>query len=152
MVFTHLPSAIFLALIPIPAQVHWSLVFLVLRACTQSMDTAPRAAFLAAIIPPSDRTAILGIMNIVRGWGFSIGPLITGVLADSSLFWLAFVCAGSLKAVYDLGLLAMFKNHERDREAGEVRRTEARDEEEDGEEGEAEGEAEGEGEEERGRG
>lgn len=112
MVFTHLPSAIFLALIPVPNEVHWSIVFLILRSCTQSMDVAPRSAFLAAILKPQERTAIMGLVNVVKTTSQSLGPFLTGILADSGLFWVAFICAGSLKACYDLGLLALFKNHE----------------------------------------
>ncbi|KAK3937864.1 MFS general substrate transporter [Diplogelasinospora grovesii] len=115
MVFTHLPSAIFLALIPIPNEVHWSLLFLVLRACTQSMDVAPRSAFLAAIVLPAERTAIMGLVNVVKTSAQSLGPTLTGLLADRGLFWVAFVCAGSLKGCYDLGLLAVFKGHEREK-------------------------------------
>jgi MFS family permease len=115
MVFTHLPSGIFLALIPLPNDVHLSLMFLVLRACTQSMDTAPRSAFLAAIVLPEERTAIMGLVNVVKTMAQSLGPTLTGLLADRNLFWVAFVCAGSLKACYDLGLLAVFKNHEREK-------------------------------------
>ncbi|OAA61866.1 Major facilitator superfamily domain, general substrate transporter [Niveomyces insectorum RCEF 264] len=114
MVFTHLPSAVFLALIPAPHNVHISLLFLVLRACTQSMDAAPRSAFVAAVIPPQERTATMGLLNVVKTTAQALGPLITGVLADRHRFWVSFVCAGSLKASYDLGLLAVFKNHERD--------------------------------------
>lgn len=115
MVFTHLPSALFLALIPIPNNVYASLTFLILRACTQSMDTAPRSAFLAAIVLPAERTAVMGTVNVVKTTAQSLGPLITGLLADRGLFWVSFVAAGSLKATYDLGLLAVFKNHEGDR-------------------------------------
>lgn len=115
MVFTHLPSAIFLALIPLPNEVHLSLLFLILRSCTQSMDVAPRSAFLAAIVLPNERTAIMGLVNVVKTTASSLGPLITGVLADKKMFWLAFVCAGSLKASYDLGMLKLFKNHEREK-------------------------------------
>lgn len=115
MVFTHLPSAIFLALIPIPNEVHWSIAFLVLRAFTQSMDTVPRSAFLAALLLPQERTRVLGLINVAKTTSQSIGPLITGLLADSNLFWVSFVCAGSLKAIYDIVLLILFKNHEQDR-------------------------------------
>ena len=125
MVFTHLPSAIFLALIPIPQSLPLSLLFLVLRACTQSMDVAPRSAFLAAILLPAERTAVMGAVNVVKTTAQSLGPLITGVLASHGLFWVSFVCAGSLKASYDLGLLALFKNHERDQEARETANEEA---------------------------
>jgi len=108
MVFTHLPSAICLALIPIPSTLTGALVFLVGRACTQVMDTAPRSAFLAAIVLPHERTAVMGTINLVKTFSQSLGPLITGVLASNQLFWVAFVAAGSLKATYDLGLLAVF--------------------------------------------
>ncbi|KAJ6443438.1 L-fucose permease [Purpureocillium lavendulum] len=112
MVFTHLPSAVFLALIPVPSSLPLALLFLILRACTQSMDVAPRSAFLAAILLPGERTAVMGAVNVVKTTAQSLGPLITGVLAGRDLFWVSFVCAGSLKACYDLGLLAVFKNRE----------------------------------------
>ncbi|KAK1255893.1 hypothetical protein MKX07_008152 [Trichoderma sp. CBMAI-0711] len=113
MVFTHLPSSIFLSLIPVFPDVRLSLLFLWLRASSQSMDVAPRAAFLAAVIKPSERTAIMGVINVVKTVGASLGPFLTGSLADRGLFWVAFVTAGCLKASYDLGMLAVFQNHER---------------------------------------
>lgn len=115
MVFTHLPSAVFLALIPVFNDVHASLMFLILRSCTQSMDVSPRSAFLAAIVLPGERTAIMGFVNVVKSTAQSLSPTLTGFLADKRLFWVAFVCAGTLKASYDLGMLALFKNHERER-------------------------------------
>jgi sugar phosphate permease len=111
MVFTHLPSAIALALIPVPSSLSFAMVFLVLRACTQSMDVAPRSAFLAAVLLPHERTAVMGLINMVKTSSQSQGPLITGVLAGSNHFWVAFVFAGSLKATYDLGMLAVFARH-----------------------------------------
>ncbi|KAF7553029.1 hypothetical protein G7046_g7214 [Stylonectria norvegica] len=115
MVFGHLPSAIFLSLIPVPNNAQLSLVFLILRACTQSMDVAPRSAFLATIILPKERTAVMGLINVLKTITQGLGTLITGTLVDNNLFWVAFVCAGSLKASYDLGVLALFKDHERER-------------------------------------
>lgn len=111
MVFTHLPSAIALALIPIPSSLPFAMLFLILRSCTQSMDVAPRSAFLAAVVLPSERTAVMGTINVVKTSAQTLGPFITGVLASNKLFWVAFVIAGSLKATYDLGMLAVFANH-----------------------------------------
>ncbi|MCJ1314740.1 hypothetical protein MMC15_000052 [Xylographa vitiligo] len=113
MVFTHLPSAIALSLIPVPSSLTGAIVFLVLRSCTQSMDVAPRSAFLADIILPNERTVVMGTINVVKTCSQSIGPSITGVLADHDLFWVAFGMAGSLKATYDLGMLAVFLGHEK---------------------------------------
>jgi hypothetical protein len=108
MVFTHLPSAIFLALIGIPSQLGLAITFVVLRSLTQSMDTAPRSAFLSAIVLPGERTAVMGMINVVKTASQSLGPSITGVLAGKDLFWVAFLLAGCLKAVYDVGMLLTF--------------------------------------------
>jgi MFS family permease len=72
------------------------------------MDVAPRSAFLASAVLPEERTAIMGALNVVKTSSQSLGPLITGVLAGKGLFWVAFVAAGTLKACYDAGMLAMF--------------------------------------------
>jgi len=112
MVFTHLPSAVCLSLIPIPSSLALSLVFLIGRACTQSMDVAPRSAFLAAALPPDKRTAMMGFINVIKTCSTSIGPFVTGVLKDRGLFWVSFVAAGSLKALYDLGMLFTFVGRE----------------------------------------
>ncbi|RDW71787.1 MFS general substrate transporter-33 [Coleophoma crateriformis] len=128
MVFTHLPSAIALALIPIPPTLPFAMMFLILRSCTQSMDSAPRSAFLAAIVKPNERTAVMGTVNIVKTSAQSLGPLITGILANYNLFWVAFVCAGTLKATYDLGMLAVFAGHKTQEDRDEEERRAAQDE------------------------
>jgi MFS family permease len=111
MVFAHLPGAIFLILIPIPNRVSLAVTFLVLRSSTQSMDTAPRSAFLAGAVQPHERTPMMGFIYLARSSASSVGPIITGVLAGKGMLWVAFVTAGSLMIVYDLGILALFGGH-----------------------------------------
>ena len=108
MVLTHLPSSLFLALLGLPTTAPLAITLLVLRSCTQSMDTAPRSAFLAAVVLPAERTAVVGVVNVVKTLAQSAGPLVTGVLAGRGQFWVAFVVAGALKGVYDLGMLGLF--------------------------------------------
>ena len=111
MVFTHLPSAIFLALIPLPSHAWLSIVFLVLRSSMQSMDQAPRQAFLSAAVLPSERTAIMGVVNVVKTLSQSGGPVATGWLAGIGKFWIAFLIAGGMKVSYDLAMLKMFLSY-----------------------------------------
>ena len=122
MTFTHLPSAIFLAMVPVPSATRsgtWLATgFLALRACTQSMDQAPRQAFLAAAVLPAERTAVLGVVNIAKTLAQSGGIGCTGALVGAKLWILAFSGAGALKASYDLLMLWMFlgmKDRESDR-------------------------------------
>lgn len=75
------------------------------------MDTAPRSAFLAAVVLPDERTAVMGLINVVKTSAQSLGPILTGILASHQLIWVAFVTAGTLKIIYDLGMLAMFAGH-----------------------------------------
>ncbi|OQE01623.1 hypothetical protein PENVUL_c042G05720 [Penicillium vulpinum] len=112
MVFTHLPSAICLALISVPSSLPLALTFLVLRACTQNMDVAPRSAFLAAALPADKRTAIMGAVNVVKTTAQSMGPLLTGILSRNGHFGVSFIIAGCLKVVYDLGMLYSFAGNE----------------------------------------
>ncbi|KAK2002642.1 major facilitator superfamily transporter [Colletotrichum falcatum] len=131
MVFTHLPSAVFLSMIPLPSASPlgtWiAMVFLSLRACTQSMDQAPRQAFLAAAVLPSERTAVLGVVNTVKTLAQAGGIGSAGFLSGRHLWIVLLSGAGIMKATYDLLMLAMFlglgdreasstKSHSRDEE------------------------------------
>jgi len=110
MVFTHFPSTIFLALLPAPSSLTLTIVLLFARACLNSMDQAPRSAFLSAVVKPEERTTVMGIVNVLKTLSQSAGPWTTGGLAQHKLFWVAFVVAGSLKGTYDILLLIMFLN------------------------------------------
>lgn len=112
MTFTHLPSAVFLGLIPIPGAggigTWLAMGFLSLRACTQSMDQAPRQAFLAAAVKTEERTAILGVVNIVKTIAQAGGIGSSGVLAARKLWLVMLGGAGLMKAIYDLLILWTF--------------------------------------------
>jgi len=75
------------------------------------MDVAPRSAFLAAVVLPQERTAVMGFINVIKTSAQSIGPWITGLLAGRDIFWVAFMLAGAMKVTYDLGLLSVFAGH-----------------------------------------
>ncbi|WYZ38100.1 hypothetical protein EsH8_III_000014 [Colletotrichum jinshuiense] len=132
MVFTHLPSAVFLSMIPLPAPGRtgtWTaMAFLSLRACTQSMDQAPRQAFLAAAVLPSERTAVLGVVNTVKTLAQAGGIGSAGFLSGKSLWVVVLSGAGIMKACYDLLMLAMFLGL-KDRETSSAK-SRSRDEEE----------------------
>ncbi|UZJ53742.1 hypothetical protein CBS101457_003062 [Exobasidium rhododendri] len=109
---THLPSAVFLALIPFPSVTPTgtllSMLFLSLRSSTSSMDQAPRQAFLSAAVLPSERTAVLGVVNVAKTLAQAGGIGISGPLADAHAWRALLGFAGALKACYDLMMLWMF--------------------------------------------
>ena len=110
MVFTHLPSSAAVLLFPAPSGIFLTVALFFLRTSLNNMDQAPRAAFIAAVVKPEERTAVMGITSMLRTLAATAGPTVTGVLAGHDRFWIAFVTAGSLRICYDLGLFAMFIN------------------------------------------
>jgi MFS family permease len=110
MVFTHLPSSVAVLLFPAPKGITLTVILLLIRGGLNNMDQAPRAALIAAVVKPEERTAVMGITSTLRTLASTIGPSITGALADTDKFWVAFVTAGSLRVAYDLGLWVMFVN------------------------------------------
>jgi hypothetical protein len=110
MVFTHVPSSAAVFLFGLPSHFWMSVVLLFVRAGLNNMDQAPRAAFIAAVVKPEERTAVMGITSTLRTIAAMIGPSITGLLATGDRFWVAFLIAGALRLAYDFGLYALFVN------------------------------------------
>ncbi|UNI13681.1 hypothetical protein JDV02_000403 [Purpureocillium takamizusanense] len=110
MVFTHLPSSTAVLLFPIPQSVSLTVVLLFIRTGLNNMDQGPRAAFIAAVVKPEERTAVMGITGMLRTLASTVGPSLTGWLAGTDRFWIAFVIAGALRIGYDLGLFVIFVN------------------------------------------
>jgi MFS family permease len=110
MVFTHIPSSTAVLLFPLAESVPLTFALLLLRVGLNNMDQAPRAALIAAVVRPEERTAVMGITGMLRTLASTTGPSITGILAGNDRFWIAFVVAGALRLAYDVGLFALFIN------------------------------------------
>ena len=110
MVFTHVPSSAAVLFFPLPQSIALTTVLLYVRTGLNNMDQAPRTALIAAVVKPEERTAVMGITGMLRMLASTVGPSITGSLADSDKFWITFVAAGFLRLAYDFGLFTMFIN------------------------------------------
>ncbi|KDQ10459.1 hypothetical protein BOTBODRAFT_58014 [Botryobasidium botryosum FD-172 SS1] len=116
MVFGHLPSGILLAFIPVFPGLAPAVAFLILRSSFAQMDTAPRNAFISGSVLSSERTAVMGIVNVAKACAQSVGPLIAGWLASTNHFGAFFVLAGCMKATYDVLVYVVFAGMKTDRE------------------------------------
>ena len=110
MVFTHIPSSASVLFFPAAPNFALTVVLLCVRAGLNNMDQAPRSAFIAGVVKPDERTATMGITSMVRTLAAMTGPTLTGILAGSDNFWIAFVVAGCCRLAYDLGLYVLFIN------------------------------------------
>lgn len=110
MVFTHIPSSGAVLLFPWPNVFWMAAILLFVRAGLNNMDQAPRSALIAAIVKPEERTAVMGITSMLRTLAATAGPTVTGLLAGSNRFWIAFVAGGAFRLTYDVGLWVLFVN------------------------------------------
>jgi MFS family permease len=109
MVFTHLPANIFCVLVPLMPTLPLALLFLFLRALLSSMDKPARSSYVMAVVSPAERAAAAGITAVPRSLAAAISPAIAGYLLTLTSFGWPLVISGTLKIVYDLALLAMFR-------------------------------------------
>jgi MFS family permease len=109
MVYTHLPSNVFLILAALMPSAWLSIACLLLRTAVSQMDVPARQAFVMAVVPPEERAAAATVTNVPRSLAAGLAPLIAGALLEKTTFGWPLVIGGTLKAIYDLALLFQFR-------------------------------------------
>jgi MFS family permease len=109
MVFSHLPSNLFLAAIAFAPNLATAIALLLARFALSQMDVPTRQAYVAGVVDPSERTAAAAYTNTARYTTRPIAPLLAGPSLRIAL-GLPFLIAGTLKSIYDLGLYALFRD------------------------------------------
>ncbi|MEA2514891.1 MAG: hypothetical protein QOJ59_4380, partial [Thermomicrobiales bacterium] len=108
MVFTHLPANLFLIATPFMPTLPLAIATLLARSLVSSMDVPARTSYVMAVVSPEERPAAASVTNVPRSLASALGPFPAGYLLGLSTFGWPLVIGGTLKAVYDLLLLAMF--------------------------------------------
>lgn len=108
MVFTHLPSNVFLLLVPFMPNLPLAILLLLARSALSQMDVPTRNSYLMAVVPPEERAAAASVTTAPRTLASAVSPLAAGYLLGLSSFGWPLVLAGALKGIYDVLLLAMF--------------------------------------------
>jgi predicted MFS family arabinose efflux permease len=109
MVFTHLPSNIFLILVPLMPTLPLAVLMLLLRFSLSQMDVPTRQSYVIAVVEPDERSAAAGVTGVARTTGAAISPALSAPLvANTGLTSLPFFLAGGLKIAYDLLLYRAF--------------------------------------------
>jgi MFS family permease len=109
MVCTHLPSNVFLILVPFMPTLPLAIAVLWLRFSLSQMDVPTRQSYTMAMVDPDERSAAAGITSIARTLASAWAPLVTGMLLNATLWSAPFVLAGVLKSIYDLALYGSFR-------------------------------------------
>jgi MFS family permease len=108
MVFTHLPSNVLLALVPLAPTLWLAVLLLLARSVLSQMDVPARQAYVAALVDPGERTAAAAYTNAARHIVRPAGPALASAAMGVGI-GLPFVVAGALKIVYDLLVYRTFR-------------------------------------------
>jgi MFS family permease len=110
MVYTHIPSSLFLILAAFSPDLILALVLLLIRSALSQMDVPTRTSYVMAVVTPAERTAAASVTAVPRSLASSISPAMTGVLLATPFSGLPLIVCGVLKIVYDVALLYTFRH------------------------------------------
>jgi len=110
MVFTHIPSSLCLIAAAFVPSVEWALGLLLVRATLSQMDVPTRSSYVMAVVTEAERPAAASVTAVPRSLASAASPVLAGALfASGNMIWPLLLCGG-LKILYDLLLLAAFRN------------------------------------------
>jgi MFS family permease len=109
MVFTHIPSSLCIMLVPLAPDLGSALALLLVRAALSQMDVPTRTSYVMAVVTPPERAAAASMTAVPRSLAAAASPVLAGWLMSVGAFAWPLLIGGTLKIVYDLLLLAMFR-------------------------------------------
>jgi len=110
MVFTHIPSSIFLIAAAFSPSLTLVLALLLVRAALSQMDVPTRTSYVMAVVTPGERTAAASVTAVPRSLASSLSPALAGAMLAMPFSGLPLVLCGLLKIAYDLALLRSFQH------------------------------------------
>jgi MFS family permease len=108
MVITHLPSSLFLILVPFAPSFPAAAGLLLCREALVEMDVPTRQSYVAAIVRTSERTFAAGVTNLSRNIFWACSAAVAGALMQDVALGAPLVVGGGLKIGYDLILYSKF--------------------------------------------
>ncbi len=111
MVFTHIPSSVFLILIPVASTFPLSMAFFFARQAISQMDVPTRQSYTVAIVAPEERTAAAGMTAIARNVSQAASPPVSGAYVIPAISLSApFFLGGILKIIFDISVYFNFRH------------------------------------------
>lgn len=110
MVYTHIPSSIFLIAAAFSSNLYVVLGLLLLRSALSQMDVPTRTSYVMAVVTPAERATAASVTAVPRSLASAVGPVFAGFLLTTPFSGLPLVVCGVLKIAYDLGLLFSFRH------------------------------------------
>jgi predicted MFS family arabinose efflux permease len=109
MVFTHIPSSLFLIAVPFAPSFAWAVAMLLARECLVEMDVPTRQSYILAVVQPNERTYASGITNLTRNVAWATAPSFAGYFMQHLALAAPLFLGGGIKITYDLLLYVAFR-------------------------------------------
>jgi len=109
MVFTHLPSSLFLIAVPFAPSAKWAILLFLASEALVEMDVPTRQSYVASLVAPSERSFASGVTNLARNVCWAIGSAMAGLLMQVFAFSAPLLIGGGAKITYDLLLYRSFR-------------------------------------------
>lgn len=102
MVWTHLPSSLFLIAAPASPSAPLAAALFLAREALVEMDVPTRQSYVMAVVDPSERTFASGVTNVTRNTAWAVGPSVAGFVMQHITLAGPLIIGGTLKIAYDL--------------------------------------------------
>ena len=109
MVFTHLPSSLFLMAVPFAPSFKWAIILFLCREALVEMDVPTRQSYVAAVVATNERTLASGVTNLARNVFWAVGSTVAGLLMQSLTLSAPLLVGGGTKITYDAILYGAFR-------------------------------------------
>ncbi|MBZ5682905.1 MAG: MFS transporter [Acidobacteriia bacterium] len=109
MVFTHLPSSLFLIAVPFAPSFKVAILLFLCREALVEMDVPTRQSYVAAVVRPNERTFASGLTNLARNVFWAVGSTVAGLVMQNLAFSAPLVIGGGMKVTYDVALYRAFR-------------------------------------------
>ncbi len=109
MVFSHIPSNLFLIAVPFAPSALGAIFLLLCRQSLSQMDVPTRQSYVMAVVDESDRTPAAGFTNVSRSVAQSVSPSLAGYAIAAIWIGSPLVAAGAFKLAYDLLIYRSFR-------------------------------------------
>lgn len=110
MVFTHLPSSLFLIAVPFAPSFKAAVALFLLREALVEMDVPTRQSYVAAMVQRHERSFASGITNVTRNVFWAVSSSIAGAIMQNLAFSAPLIAGGSVKITYDVLLYRAFRH------------------------------------------
>ncbi len=109
-VFTHIPSSLFLIGAAFAPTAWMAVVFWLLRSFLGQMDVPTRDSYTMAVVNPEERVAMASIQSVGTNLSATVAPSAATALWSLLSASAPFIACAALKISYDLSLYVMFRN------------------------------------------